>query len=458
MDTRDFERELDAFVDGMDEGPSSQRVLSFEPAVPTARSRLADPGYPWELVRTMKRSDHELTELVQATVDGRCVRAVRKTFPRADTAVPGAGAAALGEGYRLLMDAQRGGALLGGVPWVYSCHESRDRLVVVVEYVSGSVLSEFASAFGPGRELAQLVVPALCQTVGLLHTELAALLIHRDLKPQNVVVHAGAPYVIDFGIARSWHDGVSADTSLFLTRGYAPPEQFGFGQTDERTDVYALGKMLYFCLTGSDPAAACTLDDLKDAGIPERLARVILRVCAFDPEARYTSAFELGRAADEALCALAAPAPVRISARKPASSPTPAPGSAAADAGVRSAPMPIGSAKPPRPHSLRNLLILGYCVFWAVMVIVCALLDSGSGPFSAMPVLVRVATYVFVGLPPLTFVPLAFLDYRSLLKRASAPALAWLAGLSMFKRVVLLLIAALAVSLASCCIVVACGY
>ena len=92
------------------------------------------------------------------------------------------------------------------------------------------------------------------------------------------------------------------------------------------------------------------------------------------------------------------------------------------------------------------------------MVVESALLDTEGGPFSAMPVPLRVVAYVLVGLPPLTFVPLAFLDYRSLLRRVSTPALARLAGLPTFKRAVLLLAAAFAIMLASCCVLVACGY
>lgn len=88
-------------------------------------------------------------------------------------------------------------------------------------------------------------------------------MIHRDLKPSNIIV-TGANYtpddgltfsslvIIDLGIARVWRDGADADTVKFGTRPYAPPEQYGFGQTSVRSDVYALGALLFFCLTGVD--------------------------------------------------------------------------------------------------------------------------------------------------------------------------------------------------------------
>ena len=98
--------------------------------------------------------------------------------------------------------------------------------------------------------------------VGLLHGGLGegAPVIHRDLKPSNVMVVGGKNglprsfVLIDLGIARTWREGAEADTTRLGTRSYAPPEQFGFGQTSVRSDVYALGAVLWFCLTGEDPA------------------------------------------------------------------------------------------------------------------------------------------------------------------------------------------------------------
>lgn len=89
-------------------------------------------------------------------------------------------------------------------------------------------------------------------------------MIHRDLKPSNIIV-TGANYtpddgltfsslvIIDLGIARVWRDGADADTVKFGTRPYAPPEQYGFGQTSVRSDVYALGRPVVLLLDGSRP-------------------------------------------------------------------------------------------------------------------------------------------------------------------------------------------------------------
>ncbi len=149
------------------------------------------------------------------------------------------------------------------------------------------------------------VLAALCDAVIELHEGLPHPLVHRDLKPSNVIVDPGRGRVviIDLGIAREHHEGAQTDTAHFGTRGYAPPEQFGFGQTDARTDVYALGMLLRFCLTGREPAQAgqgvdATTPPHAQAACGHRrseaaVGRVIERACAFDPAARYQSVREL---------------------------------------------------------------------------------------------------------------------------------------------------------------------
>ncbi|MZJ26328.1 hypothetical protein GT516_00170 [Collinsella sp. BIOML-A4] len=90
------------------------------------------------------------------------------------------------------------------------------------------------------------------------------MVIHCDLKPSNIIVSgvryaadAGMTFsslvIIDLGIAHVWRDGADADTVKFGTRPYAPPEQYGFGQTSVRSDIDALGALLFFCLTRTDP-------------------------------------------------------------------------------------------------------------------------------------------------------------------------------------------------------------
>ena len=78
----------------------------------------------------------------------------------------------------------------------------------------------------------------MCEAVRELHECFNPPLIHRDLKPANIVLSNGRVFLIDFGIARVYRSGSVSDTSHLGTRAYAPPEQYGFGQTDTRSDVY----------------------------------------------------------------------------------------------------------------------------------------------------------------------------------------------------------------------------
>lgn len=95
----------------------------------------------------------------------------------------------------------------------------------------------------------------LCDALDYLHNQQPKI-IYRDIKPSNVMVVDGSDTVklIDFGIARFYKPGRRKDTVVFGTEGYAPPEQYGKSQTDERADVYALGAMLHQLLTLRDPA------------------------------------------------------------------------------------------------------------------------------------------------------------------------------------------------------------
>lgn len=88
-------------------------------------------------------------------------------------------------------------------------------------------------------------------------------IIHRDLNPSNIVAGPDGPCIIDFGIARTFDPAFDKDTHTWGTYGYAAPKQFGFGQNDERTDIFALGMLYWFLLTGTYP----------DANLEQQLAR-----------------------------------------------------------------------------------------------------------------------------------------------------------------------------------------
>lgn len=210
----------------------------------------------------------------------------------------------LGGAYERIWQAQRTGWRFRHLPRVEDCYLLDDARVAIVEYVRGETLAEAVYARDPSVTLARQVFPALCDAVAELHESFDSPLIHRDLKPSNVILSERNLTLIDFGIARTFDAETDADTHRFGTRAYAPPEQFGFGQTDVRSDVYALGMLLYYCLTERTPDAQARRDSWRAEGVPEPLRRVIEKAAAFDPAARYASARDLRRAFEEALAQL----------------------------------------------------------------------------------------------------------------------------------------------------------
>lgn len=258
----------------------------------------------WRVERTLKSSPFETTELVRfrGASGGELGPFIRK---RIDCS------AGVGRAYERLWDAQRSGVILHGVPRLVECLRSGDELSVVTEFIEGKTLGELVRDEGASERLATGIMPALCDAVFELHTLLDPPLIHRDLKPSNVIVRSdGRPFVIDFGIARAWDGKADADTVRFGTRAYAPPEQFGFGQTDARSDVYALGKLVLFCATGGEGTGPADEADLRRRGLSAPLSEVIARATAFDPARRFSGARALGRALRE--CAAAGGVPAQL--------------------------------------------------------------------------------------------------------------------------------------------------
>lgn len=209
-----------------------------------------------------------------------------------------AGGSGLGSVYWDLYEQRRLGRRFKYLPAVYDCYEMGDRLVVVMEYARGRTLREVVAMTSPHNrpDLVRRLFPVLCDAVDELHGVLPVPVVHRDLTPSNVVCSETDPTIltlIDFGIARTYKSDADGDTTHFGTRPYAPPEQFGFGQTDVRTDVYALGLVLFFCLTGRDAVSADRLAGYASPDVPEPLRAVVAKAASLDPADRFGTARDL---------------------------------------------------------------------------------------------------------------------------------------------------------------------
>ena len=197
--------------------------------------------------------------------------------------------------------------------------EENGRLFLAMTYVEGSDLRELLRR--EGRLEATRTLHLIAQVADALDAAHAAGLIHRDVKPGNILV-TGAPggehaYVCDFGLARhvSSVRSLTGDRGFVGTIDYVPPEQIAGGQIDRRADVYSLGCVLYECLTGERPferesELALIYAHLNDTALPvtelspelpEALDGVVATALAKEPDDRYTTCGELVAAARAAL-------------------------------------------------------------------------------------------------------------------------------------------------------------
>jgi F-box protein 11 len=126
---------------------------------------------------------------------------------------------------------------------------------IVMEFVVGETLENILRARnGPvAEEEAREWAVQICAVLEYLHQQ-STPIIFRDIKPSNIMVTAsGTIKLVDFGIARIFKEGKKRDTEALGTNGYAPPEQYGAGQTDARSDLFALGATLHHLVTGRHP-------------------------------------------------------------------------------------------------------------------------------------------------------------------------------------------------------------
>ncbi|HEU4738679.1 MAG TPA: serine/threonine-protein kinase [Solirubrobacterales bacterium] len=261
-----------------------------------------------------------------------------------------------------------------GVPWI------------AMRYVPGSDLGRRISR--EGRLDPAQAVALIAQVGNGLDAIHAAGLVHRDVKPANVLL-SGDPgaehaYITDFGVARNvaTQSGLTQTGRFVGTLDYVAPEQISGEQIDARVDVYALGCLLFKLLTGEVPfpregEAARLYAHLNDPppapslyepSISMALDDVVARAMSKSPDDRYPSAGDLGRAAQAALSGTTISVPERTVA------------TGAAATGEREAPTQrlADEAEPP-PGSKRPLLIGGLLSLVAAAVVVALVVSGGDG-------------------------------------------------------------------------------
>lgn len=195
----------------------------------------------------------------------------------------------LGGAYGRVLAAQRQGKRFLHLPHIIDCYSLGDQDAVVMEFVPGRTLADELYETGPSLDVAKRLFPGICDAIAELHNRFDPPLIHRDIKPSNFMVDGDTVLVIDLGIARTFDKDAACDTSHFGTRAYAPPEQFGYGQTDVRSDIYALGMVLFYLLCEETPVPSTVQKRLRAHGVPESVRDVVAQATAFDPADRFGS-------------------------------------------------------------------------------------------------------------------------------------------------------------------------
>ena len=172
---------------------------------------------------------------------------------------------------------------------------------LVMDFIEGQTLDEILVKVGTPLPEAQVIpwIEQVCDALTFLHNQNPPV-IHRDIKPANIkITPEGKAVLVDFGIAKAYLG--QQQTTLgarAITEGYSPPEQYGHGVTDGRSDVYALGATFYHMLTGQIPVESVRRH-LDSSLIPPRdlnpsispaVEAAVLQAMATDVNDRFQSA------------------------------------------------------------------------------------------------------------------------------------------------------------------------
>jgi streptogramin lyase len=238
---------------------------------------------------------------------------------------------------------------------VFDSREVDGELIVAMRLVAGGDLRRTIDREGPLPPARAIAL--LGQVAEALDAAHAAGIVHRDVKPHNVLVEGDRAFLSDFGLAKALGDsGVQSGTSVVGTAEYMSPEQWRGGSVGPPADVYSLGCVLFEALTGIPPYARKEAD--TEPVMPEGLDAVIERAVSRDPDERYSSAGALIAAARERQ------------------------GAGLATTQVLSEPIGPGL---PRGKALA-FGAAGLAVIAAMVVLVLALVDSGGGVHASKPI------------------------------------------------------------------------
>ena len=180
------------------------------------------------------------------------------------------------EVYRALLD-----YACPNLPTIYEVASQGERNLVLEEYIQGDTLDYLLKGAQFPPERVRDITTQVCKALWVLHSMGA---VHRDVKPENIILRGNEAVLIDFDAARLHKPEHNNDTQILGTTGYAAPEQYGLSQSDIRTDIYSLGILINVMLTGEHPSKHL-------AG--GKMGRIVDRCTHVNPQRRYKNVLRL---------------------------------------------------------------------------------------------------------------------------------------------------------------------
>ena len=216
----------------------------------------------FELVRRMKESARGSVDLLRHKATG--LRFVLRHFT---------GSA---EVYRKLLDYS-----CPNLPVTLEVASQGEEHLILEEYIQGDTLDFLLKDTLFTVKETREIVTQVCRALWVLHS-LGA--VHRDVKPDNIILRGDEAVLIDFDAARLYKPEEDTDTQILGTTGFAAPEQYGLSQTDRRADIYAVGVLMNIMLTGRHPSKQLA---------PGRLGHIVARCTQVNPKNRYSDVLRL---------------------------------------------------------------------------------------------------------------------------------------------------------------------
>lgn len=183
-----------------------------------------------------------------------------------------------------------------GIPRIVDIFYIDNNLYMVQDFIDGQTLKDYIEEKGPlDTKSTCKIISSICDIIEYLHS-MNSPIIHRDLKPANIILTPnGNVVLIDFGISKVYKTDKHKDTVAMGSNGYAAPEQCGLGKSCKQTDIYGIGMVMYFLITGKPPSTALEpfFGENYDNNVNDDLKNIIQKCVRNDILDRYPSAGEL---------------------------------------------------------------------------------------------------------------------------------------------------------------------